>query len=329
VPEGGDAARSSLALDLETRASAVTFAQQVFLIKRDMRLLENFTGFLLDVQEPLQSIHAQRGDLLDLNVHEMTIGARGSARLGGTWWRQRQELELGYFARHDDAAGTQQRLEAATGVPYLTETNLVSQIGDIGLYGDANLRFGRWLALRGGARAELLTYDILDNCAAKAVAHPSPVNLPVDQSCLTQQNFGRPREPDQVTSTAGLAVLPRASLIAGPWRGLSLSGSWGKGVRSVDPSYAIANVQAPFASIAAYEVGAAFTGQVRSSTLVARSVLFQTVVDKDLIFDQTEGRNVIGVGTTRTGWLGAVPHASSAAAPVASAASTAKLSEDR
>jgi hypothetical protein len=34
--------------------------------------------------------------------------------------------------------------------------------------------------------------------------------------------------------------------------------------------------------------------------------LFQTVVDRDLIFDQTAGRNVLGVGTTRSGWLGAL-----------------------
>jgi iron complex outermembrane receptor protein len=306
VPEGGDASRYSVAADLETRAGDAAFAQQVFVIKRDMRLLENFTGFLLDVQEPLQSIHAQRGDMLDLNVHELTIGTRGSARLAGSWRGQRQELELGYFARGDDAAGTQQRLEASTGVPYKTETDLESQIGDIGLYGDANLRFGRWLSLRGGARAEALTYDVHDNCASHSVAHPSPVNPPLDQSCLTQQDFGRPRQPDQVSATSGVAILPRASLIAGPVRGLSLSASWGKGVRSVDPSYITQDVQAPFASITAYEGGAAFTGQVRSATLIARSVLFRTVVDKDLIFDQTEGRNVIGVGTTRTGWLGAL-----------------------
>ncbi len=29
-------------------------------------------------------------------------------------------------------------------------------------------------------------------------------------------------------------------------------------------------------------------------------------MDRDLIFDQTVGRNVLGVGTTRTGWLGAL-----------------------
>jgi iron complex outermembrane receptor protein len=306
VPEGGDASRYSLAGDLETRAGDVTVTQQFFVIKRDMRLLENFTGFLLDVQEPLQSIHSQRGDLLDLNVHELTLGARGSGRLGGTWLGQRQELELGYFARVDDAAGTQQRLEASTGVPYKTETNLQSEIGDIGLYGDANLRLTRWLALRGGARAEALTFDVHDNCASHTVAHPSPANPPIDQSCLTQQDFGRPRQPDQVSATSGIALLPRATLIVGPLRGLSLSASFGKGVRSVDPSYVTQDVQAPFASITAYEVGAGFTGQIKNSTLIARSVFFRTSVDKDLIFDQTEGRNVIGVGTTRTGWLGAL-----------------------
>ena len=203
VPEGGDASRYSIAADIETHPGDTVLSQQVFVIKRDMRLLENFTGFLLDVQEPLQSLHDQRGDMLDLNVHELTIGARGSARLAGSFLGQRQELELGYFARGDDAAGKQQRLEASTGVPYRTETDLDAQIGDIGLYGDANLRLRPWLSLRGGARADLLTYDVHNNCAAQSVAHPSTTNPPIDQSCLTQQDLGRPREPDQVTATSG------------------------------------------------------------------------------------------------------------------------------
>ncbi|HEX4447991.1 MAG TPA: TonB family protein, partial [Polyangiaceae bacterium] len=173
VPEGGDASRFSVAADLETRAGDTTFTQQIFVIKRDMRLLENFTGFLLDVQEPLQTIHAQRGDMLDLNVHEVTIGARGSATLHGTAFGQPQALELGYFARGDNAAGTQQRLEANTGVPYKTDTDLDSQLGDIALYADANLRAAPWLALRGGVRGDLLTYDVLNDCAAQSVAHPS------------------------------------------------------------------------------------------------------------------------------------------------------------
>ncbi|HEY6477800.1 MAG TPA: TonB family protein, partial [Polyangia bacterium] len=229
VPEGGDASRYSMAADLETHPGDTVLTQQLFVIKRDMRLLENFTGFLLDVQEPLQSLHDQRGDLLDLNVHELTFGARGAARLHLDAFGLRQELELGYFARGDQADGTQQRLEASTGVPYKTDTDLDSTLGNIGLYGDFALRPTRWLALRGGGRAEIVTYDVLNNCAAQSVAHPSTTDPPIDQSCLTQQDFGRPREPDQVTSTSGVAFLPRASLIAGPFRNVTVSASYGRG----------------------------------------------------------------------------------------------------
>jgi hypothetical protein len=306
VPEGGDAARASVAADVETRAGNTTLTQQVFVIKRDMRLLENFTGFLLDVQKPLQTVHAQRGDMLDLNVNELTLGARGAAHLAGELFGRRQELELGYFARDDQAAGTEQRLEADTGVPYKTDADLVSQLGDIGLYGDANLRPWRWLSLRGGARAEILTYDVLDNCAQQTVAHPSTTNPPIDQSCLTQQDRGRPREIDQRASTSTLALLPRASLILGPFRRVSLSASYGRGIRSTDPRYITQDVKTPFASARAYEAGVSFAGDVKGTTLIARSVVFQTVVDQDLIFSQTAGRNVLGAGTTRTGWLGAV-----------------------
>src|SRR5262249_40625315 len=65
VPPGGDASRYSISGDMETRSHDTTFSQQVFVIQRSMRLLENFTGFLLDVQEPLQSLHSQRGDMID------------------------------------------------------------------------------------------------------------------------------------------------------------------------------------------------------------------------------------------------------------------------
>jgi TonB family protein len=306
VPEGGDASRDSLAGDLETRVGDTTFSLQLFVIKRDMRLLENFTGFLLDVQEPLQSLHDQRGDMLDLEVHERTIGARGAARWDGALFGQRQELELGYFARGDQAAGTQQRLEASTGAPYKTETDQVAQLENIGLYGDANLRLLRWLSLRGGARADLLTYDVLDNCAAQSVSHPSTTNPPIDQSCLTQQDMGRPREPNQTASTSSLAFLPRASLLVGPFRNVSLSASYGRGIRSIDPIYVTQDVNTPFASIEAYEAGVGYAGGVGDTTVVARSVFFETVVDKDLIFSETAGRNVLGVGTTRTGWVGAL-----------------------
>jgi len=306
VPEGGDSSRYSLAADIESRAGATTLTQQVFLSYRNLRLLENFTGFLLDVQEPLQSLHDQRGDMIDLAVNEVTVGAKGAARLHATAFGQPQHIEFGYFARGDVVSGVQQRVEAATGHPYLTETNLDSQLSDIGLYADADVKPVKWVSLRGGLRGDLFGYDVLDNCAVHSVAHPSQTNPPIDQSCLSQQDKGRPREPNQRASTSSIAILPRASVLFGPFSGFVLSASYGKGVRSVDPNYITQDVKTPFASIQAYEGGATFAKQWDELALSARSIFFLTHVDKDTIFDANEGRNVLGVGTTRTGWSGSV-----------------------
>jgi TonB family protein len=304
--QGGDASRYSIAADLETKSGDTVLKQQVFMIARGMRLREDFTGFLLDVQEPLQSPHGQRGDLLDLDQTAQTLGARGSARLRGEALGQRQELELGYFARGDHVDATQLRVEAATGHPYHTDASLESKLGDVGLYADLGLRPTSWLTLRGGLRADLFAYDVLDRCAVQDVAHPSKTNPPGDASCLSQQDFGKYREPSQRASTASLAMLPRASILVGPFHGFTFSASVGRGVRSIDPSYVTQDVATPFASVLAYEGGASFGRGFGWGALAARSLVFQTKVDKDLIFSETAGRNVLGGGTTRTGWVGAV-----------------------
>lgn len=305
VPQGGDAARYSTGGSIETKTGDTTLKQQVFLIKRTMRLVENFTGFLLDVQSPLQSVHEQRGDTLDLNVDETTVGARGSARMEAKALGQKQELELGYFARGDWTKGTQQRLEAATGAPYRTDTDLDSQLGDLGLYADASARALSWLNFRGGVRSDLFTYDVLDDCASHDVAHPPRTNPPVDQSCLDVQDFGRHREPNQRSSTSSVGVMPRGALLFGPFTGFTFNVSYGKGIRSVDPVYISQDVKTPFASVNAYETGATYTRTIGETELVARSIFFETDVDKTLVFNQTAGRNILGVGSTRRGWVGA------------------------
>jgi iron complex outermembrane receptor protein len=269
-------------------------------------LREDFTGYLLDVQTPLQQPHPQRGDLIDLNADELTVGGRGWARLTGRALGQTQQLELGYFARYDQVGGEQQRLFPTTLVPYHTDTRLLSNLVDVGLYGAAELRATRWLALNGGLRADVFSFDVNNLCAVQSIDNPSKTNPPGDASCLTQQDFGSFREANQRADTVSTAVLPKGSLLVGPFEHVTFSASYGKGVRSIDPNYITQDVKTPFASIQAYEGGVAYAGGLGSVELVARSVFFQTHVDRDYIFDQTVGRNVIGVGTTRTGWVGAM-----------------------
>jgi TonB family protein len=299
--QGEDTSRYSIWGLLESHYGRVFVRNQVFGIVRPMRIRENFTGFLLDPQQPQQPPHAQRGDLIDLEMMETTVGARGSARFSDRFLNQPQDIEVGYFARGDFANGSQRRVEAATGHPYHLDTDLDSRLGNIGLFGDANLRATPWLAFRGGVRGDIFTYDVLNKCAVQSVAHPSRTNPPGDQSCLSQQDFGAYREPVQRVTTVGSAFLPRASLILGPFWGLGGSVGYGRGVRSIDPVYISQDAKTPFASADAVEAGLDFNRKVRNVEFSARSTVFRTRVDRDLIFSATAGRNILGGATTRTG----------------------------
>ena len=88
--------------------------------------------------------------------------------------------------------------------------------------------------------------------------------------------------------------MPRGSLIVGPFWGLERDGSAGQGVRSIDPIYITQDAKTPFASVTAYEGGLTFERRIADRLdLAARSVVFDTKVDHDLIFSQTAGRNTL------------------------------------
>lgn len=308
---GGQSSRYSLSADVESKKGRTTYGQQLFVIARGMRVAENFTGFLLDVQQPTQSPHGQRGDRIDRSVTEQTFGARGFARTRLDALRRAHDVEVGYFARYDDVSSRQSRIQASNDVPYTTDVDLGSRLVDVGLYGDANARILPWLSARGGARADLFSFDIDNRCASREVRRPSPANPPGDSSCLSQQDFGRYREPYQRATTASAAFMPRATLVAGSFAGFTFHGAYGQGVRSVDPIYVYDDTKTPFARVEAYEGGAAYLGELRrgilrGSALDVRSTFFQTHVDRDLVFSQTEGRNTLANGTTRTGWAGSM-----------------------
>lgn len=304
--QGGDATRASVSGDVHYHLGGFTAHQQAALVFRSSRVRENFTGFLSDVQLPRQSPHGQRGDLIDRDSEAVTVSARGYGKLRKRLFEQSQELELGYFARYDVVQGQQQRLLGGdSNTPYAKDYDLSSRLSDVGLYADANLNFTSWLSLRGGVRADLLTYLVNNACAVNDVRRPSPSNAPGDASCLSQRDFGQYREPTERVSAFGTAVMPRVSLLVGPFKGVTVTGSFGDGVRSIDPQFVSENKETPFAAIRAWEGGVVFADKLFDERLdfSARGVVFGTRVDKDLVFSEQEGRNVIGGSTSRLGGL--------------------------
>ena len=98
--------------------------------------------------------------------------------------------------------------------------------------------------------------------------------------------------------------MPRGTLLVGPFAGVTLTASVGTGVRSIDPQYVSQNVSTPFASIFAYEGGVSTQHKpTESFDLSTRAVVFGTRVDKDLVFNEQAGRNIIGGATSRLGGL--------------------------
>jgi TonB family protein len=304
--QGGDSSRFSLGADLEESVGDTIYREQLYIIRRDVRFRKNYTGYLLDVQEPTQSPHGQRGDGIDLSVDSWTFGSRGSSKVKERIGGLAQELEVGYAARGDFGRGTQLRVQSTNAVPYRRNVDVEYSLGDIGLYGDLNLRLLSWLMVRGGLRANSFSYSVLDNCAQQEVRQPSRSNPPGDESCLSQQDFGYYRDPTQRKSTATAALLPRASVLFSPTMGLLLSLSYGQGVRSIDPVYVSQDLKTPFARVDAYEAGVVYSRTLTTTQIVTRAAAFRTHVGQDLIFSETAGRNTLSDGTTRNGILAAL-----------------------
>jgi TonB family protein len=310
---GNTASRASLSATYEGRFKDIDVSQQLFVIDRTMRLRENWTGFLVDVQEPTQEPHGQRGDLLDFHFDEVSIGGRGFARWHGEALGLKQEFEGGYFARLDRAHSTQDRIAAGSGNPYAVDADYQSTLGDIGVYVDGNVHFLPWLAARGGVRADMFLFDVLDNCAIRSVNNPLAAVAPsqINVSCLSELENGVYAEPFIRTATSNGAIMPRGSLVVGPFDHFEFSASAGSGVRSVDPSYVSQGVGTPFVDVESRDLGVSYAGEIGergkpgAALLTVKSDFFQTHVGQDLIFNPTEGRSTLSSGSTRTGWSGA------------------------
>jgi iron complex outermembrane recepter protein len=299
--QGGDSSRHSLSMTLEGRGTDTRVSQSAFVTLRDFRLRQNLTGFQQDPQQTWQSEHQQRGDLIDQQSSTVTFGGRGSARKHFKVRGLPQELELGYFGRYDRVDATQRRDRAGTTIPYRTDLDLASGLTNVGIHADASLKPLRWVTLRGGLRADYYHYLVTNRCALTSQA--SFGGDPLDTECFASDRLGY-RNPEQTASTSASVIEPRATLLLGAVQGFTFSLSHGRGSRSVDPQYVNQDLKTPFARVAASELGVAFERGFGAVQVEARSVFFQTSVDKDLFFNESEGRNTLSNGTTRTGWAG-------------------------
>jgi hypothetical protein len=283
--QGGAVSRHGLGARLSRAEGRTETEHQAYLVFRNLRLRNNFTGFITDVRTDGGE---QRGDGAEQTYEAVTVGARGAyrvrtappARPGGP----RADLELGYFFRYDAAESVQRRLRAAGGAPYRTDIDTRLRISNLGGYASGRVSPSRRLTVSGGLRLDTFVFAALDR------NRPAMDRMGVRQTSEAAEAFGYALQP-KVAADVLLVGTLRAQVSAGV------------GTRSSDAQALSDGEFAPFARVRAFESGLLWTRRVAAVALDARLIGFLTRVDRDLVFDETVGRNVLAGRSNRLGAL--------------------------
>ncbi|WP_224246271.1 TonB family protein [Hyalangium gracile] len=268
--QGGAGQRHLGSVELMTRlAGGGRLLQQGFVVLRQMRVRENFTGFLNDVPPEGES---QRGDNTEQFYTGTTLGLRGRYTPGGTVWGQPQPLELGYVGRFDNVRTRSRRLRDRGGAPYLTLFDNQVRVTNLGAYASLKAAPLSWLSARGGVRMDSFLFAVEDE------------NRP------SEDRQGE-RIPSEAIEAYGLTLSPRATAEARLTERLSWLTSVGLGARSSDAAALSDSEFAPFARVTSAETGLSYTGSHGGLTLETRGSFFATRVSQDFVFNEEAGRN--------------------------------------
>jgi TonB family protein len=280
--QGGGVSRHGLSAAFVKRSARAVQRLQIFGTLRQLRLRENYTGFVTDFQA---TGDAQRGDGVEQLYNATTVGGRGSYELSDEWRGLRQELELGYLLRYDDGTSAQRRLRRLGGEPYKEDFDNRLRITNLATYVAARTRPWAPLVLRAGVRLDTFAFAVADRT----------------RPTLDRQGI---RLGTDYAEAFGFAVQPRLSAEGMLGGGVSLLSSYGVGTRSSDAQALSDGEFAPFARVQALDLGVIVRRDAPAvAKFEARAVGFFTHVDRDLLFEETLGRNVLVGGSTRLGGL--------------------------
>ena len=279
--QSASAARGQLALELTRRGDAggrTLFAAHAALV--DFHSRENFTGYLQ--RGMVMPDWVGRGDLIEQQNRDLGGGFRLSHRTGH--WRPAKwfsaAMELGSSARIHRVRQAQNLLQAPSNETWDRRVDAEILATDIGMFADLELRLGKYVQLRGGARADVLHYDIDDRLGNFIAPYQVASHL-----------VGYRR------TATGVAAGPRASVEVTPLPWLRTFVAYGQGYRSPQARQLEEGERAPFTKVHSVEGGVRLAPRWRRS-LSFTAAGYGTFLAQDLAFDPEEGR-LEKIGPTR------------------------------
>lgn len=268
--QGGDSMRAQIVAEITQQKddeSRDRYSVAPFFIARDLRLRNNFTGFLID---PVN------GDGTQQTNEAKTFGLTGRYARRFDWLSPRDEVEMGVFARSDWVDQRQVRL---SGVNDRVIENIVdAQIRATNVAGfvSAELTAVKRIRMKAGLRVDGLFYNSLDKVAEESGAERSAM---------------------------GFHLGPRATVDVLATTGLNFLASFGTGFRSPQARSLANGETSPFTEVVSFEGGARYT---TGPDLAVNVAGFHTRLDNDLVFDEALARNEPVGPTERSGFVGTI-----------------------
>lgn len=259
----------------------------VFFDRANFRSQANFTGFVQH-SRTLARV-AGRGDLIEQLNQSETLGVVSRYRTAPyhpSHWAH-GTVEVGADGRLDGIEQSQNLIHAEVRSQTWDERVDASIEGlDLGIWGDLDWHFFRYVHARFGFRADVLAYQVNDR-----LGNFVPDTRPKDAYIV---GFRR--------SAMGVAAGPRASVEVKPVSWLSLLAAYGEGYRSPQARVLADGEDAPFTKVRSADAGARFDWGDPLKLSVGG---YYTTLSDDVAFDAEEGR-LERIGKTRR--LGATVH---------------------
>jgi TonB family protein len=278
--------RTQIGITIDRRANedgSRTSAAMWFYLA-SFRARTNFTGYTQ--RSRVEPTWVGRGDLIEQSNDDLGLGGSLSYRSAhlSPIKHIAIQYELGTDVRTNRVQQQQNLLRAPQNETWDQRDDADLRTTDIGVFGDVLVSGSKYVKLRGGARADLLFFDVDDKLGNFTPAFSQKTHLP---------GFRR--------TASGIAAGPRATLEGHPTSWLRLSASYGEGYRSPQARQLEEGEQAPFAKVRSYEAGATVK---RGDDISLTAIAYQTDLSYDLVFDPAEGRLARVGPTTRRGLVG-------------------------
>ncbi|UJR85306.1 TonB-dependent receptor domain-containing protein [Sandaracinus amylolyticus] len=296
LAQSGLAARAHVAGSIEMRGERGSFGELgAWLQWHDFRLQANYTGYT--ERSEFEPEWVGRGDLIEQRNEVLALGLRGRYRspLYQPFEWARGFVEVGLTGRIDSIGQQQNLIEAPQNQTWDRRVDADVRALDVGGYFDLDWCISDYVHLRGGARADVLFYDVDDRLGNFIPAFRRETYI---------IGFRR--------SAFGVAAGPRAAIEVTPFgvdHDLVLSIAYGEGYRSPQARQLQDGEGAPFAKVRSGDVGARMVLGDHDQVRIHASGYLTNVSD-DTAFDPREGRLERLGPTTRIGgalWVEARP----------------------